>query len=289
MRTRLIAALLATAASLLPALPLAAQGLKLAEPAAQAPADSVMARVDGEEIRRSEVMSTLAGMADELQGMAPPEMLKAATDRAIEKRLLDKAAQKSNVAATPEYKAQLADLEHRLARQMFLQRWIAERTTEPELRRAYAEAYPGGKGEKQVHARHILVKTKAEADKVIADLAKGAKFETLAAERTIDPSGKTTGGDLGFFGQGQMVPAFEKAAFALKPGETSKAPVESQFGWHVIRVEAEKTEPAPSFEQAAPELRQRVGHKLLAQLFGDLKKDAKVEYVGPAADRNEKN
>jgi foldase protein PrsA len=91
----------------------------------------------------------------------------------------------------------------------------------------------------QVQARHILVKTQGQANAIEAQLKKGADFATLAKGNSIDPGSKDKGGELGWFGPGQMVPAFQKAAFALQPGQIS-APVQTPFGWHVIQVEAVK-------------------------------------------------
>ena len=86
----------------------------------------------------------------------------------------------------------------------------------------------------QIHAAHILVKTESEANILLYELQRGAQFEKLAKEKSSCPSGKK-GGDLGFFGRGQMVKEFETAAFVLKPGEISK-PVKTQFGWHIIKI-----------------------------------------------------
>lgn len=86
----------------------------------------------------------------------------------------------------------------------------------------------------KVHAAHILVKTEQEALGLLFDIKHGKEFETIAKEKSLCPSGKK-GGDLGWFGRGQMVKEFETAAFELKPGELSK-PVKTQFGWHIIKV-----------------------------------------------------
>ena len=100
----------------------------------------------------------------------------------------------------------------------------------------------------EVHARHILVKTKEEAEAIIKQLDGGADFEKLAKEKSNDPSGKTNGGDLGYFGPGQMVPEFEKAALALDVGAYTKEPVQTQFGWHVIKVEDKRAKQPPAFD-----------------------------------------
>ena len=114
---------------------------------------------------------------------------------------------------------------------------VAGKITDAEIRARYDQEVAATPPVNEVQARHILVKTKEEALDVIKQLDGGADFEKLANEKTNDPSGKTTGGDLGWFGPGQMVPEFEKAAFALNAGEYTKEPVQTQFGWHVIKVE----------------------------------------------------
>jgi peptidyl-prolyl cis-trans isomerase C len=106
----------------------------------------------------------------------------------------------------------------------------------------------------QIKARHILVETEDKAKGVIADLKKGGDFAALARERSTGPSA-SDGGKLGFFGRGQMVPAFEAAAFKLKKGAFTEIPVKTQFGWHVILVEDRKKSEAPSFEDVEKYLR----------------------------------
>ena len=102
------------------------------------------------------------------------------------------------------------------------------------------------KPEEEIHARHILVATEAEAKEIKERLKKGEDFATVAKEKSKDPSAE--GGDLGFFGRGQMLKPFEDAAFALKDGEISD-PVQTQFGWHIIKVEEKRTRPLPTFDQ----------------------------------------
>jgi peptidyl-prolyl cis-trans isomerase C len=109
----------------------------------------------------------------------------------------------------------------------------------------------------EVHARHILVATKEEADAVKAELTGGKTFEVLAMEKSTDPSAAQNGGDLGFFSRGMMVPQFEEVAFALEVGAISD-PVQSQFGWHVIKLEEKRMSSPPPFEQLAPQLQQQV-------------------------------
>jgi len=109
----------------------------------------------------------------------------------------------------------------------------------------------------QVRARHILVKTKAEADSIEAKLHSGGNFAALAQQYSTDPSSKAKGGDLGFFSQTQMVVPFANVAFSLAPGQISQ-PVQTQFGWHIIQVEEKRPAHNDSLAEAAPKVRQNL-------------------------------
>ncbi|CEJ08959.1 PpiC-type peptidyl-prolyl cis-trans isomerase [Acididesulfobacillus acetoxydans] len=108
----------------------------------------------------------------------------------------------------------------------------------------------------EVEARHILVKTKAEAEQIIAELNKGANFAQLAKEKSTDPGSKDKGGELGFFTQNQMDPAFAKAAFSQKVGTWSQTPVKSSYGYHIILVEAHKPAVTPDFNAVKAQVEQ---------------------------------
>ena len=140
--------------------------------------------------------------------------------------------------------------------------WVAEQTharvTENDIR-AYFDTYVAPELAKQnenveeVQARHILVATEGEAETVIKRLEKGEDFAALAGELSLGPSA-SRGGDLGYFLAEEMVQAFSDAAFALQPGELS-APVETEYGWHVIRLEDRRVVPPPSFEDLSEQIR----------------------------------
>ena len=108
--------------------------------------------------------------------------------------------------------------------------------TDDEVKARYDEEIKKLPPQEEVHARHILVKTEAEAKDIIKQLDAGKDFAELAKEKSTDPN-KSEGGDLGYFAKGRMVKEFEDAAFALKKGEYTKTPVKTQFGYHVIKVE----------------------------------------------------
>ncbi len=133
----------------------------------------------------------------------------------------------------------------------------------------------------EVKARHILVKTKEEADAIIKQLDGGANFEELANQHTTDPSGKTTGGDLGYFGPGQMVPEFDAAAQALAVGSYSKEPVQTQFGFHIIKVEDKRPVAPPAFEQVRDQIRSLVFREKYFALVKETRNAATVEVADP--------
>jgi peptidyl-prolyl cis-trans isomerase C len=129
----------------------------------------------------------------------------------------------------------------------------------------------------EYHAHHILLKTKEEAEAVLAKLKKGAKFETLASAQSTDPGSKANGGDLGWFNPSGMVKEFSAALATVKKGQTTPAPVQSEFGWHVIRLDDTRETAPPSFESVKDRLAQRVEAKKFKTYEEDLLKTAKIE------------
>ena len=131
-------------------------------------------------------------------------------------------------------------------------------------------------------ARHILVKTEDEAKKLIIELDGGAKFEDLAGKHTTDPSGKDSGGDLGYFGAGMMVPEFEKAAMETAVGSYTKIPVQTQFGFHIIKVEDKRAKAAPPLEQVKDQVKSILLRERYTAFLETLRTAAKVEILDPA-------
>ena len=125
------------------------------------------------------------------------------------------------------------------------------------------------------------MKTKEEAEAIIKQLDAGAKFEDIAKEKSADAGSGANGGDLGYFGPGQMVPEFEKAAFALEPGTYTKEPVQSQFGWHVIKVEDKRVQQPPAFDQVKAQVRSLLLRDKYLELVKSLRSAAKVDVTDP--------
>ncbi len=177
----------------------------------------------------------------------------------------------------PEFQRRVAFLQQRALHGEMVEKEVVGKITDDELRARYDKEIAAQPPVNEVHARHILVKTKEEAEKIIKELDGGADFQKLANEHTSDPSGKTNGGDLGYFGPGQMVPEFDKAAQALAVGAYTKEPVQTQFGWHVIKVEDKRAKQPPAFDAVKENVRSMVIRDKYFALVKQARADAKVE------------
>ncbi len=151
------------------------------------------------------------------------------------------------------------------------------------LKAKYDELIKQAKPVEEVHARHILVKTEAEAKDIIKQLDKGADFEKLAKEKSTDPGSGESGGDLGYFTKDKMVPEFADVAFKLDKGKYTETPVHTQYGWHVIQVLDKRDQPLPPFDnpQVKSQLTQLVLQDQERKVVDDLRGAAKIERFNP--------
>ena len=225
--------------------------------AAAAPANPVVAKVDGYAIHLGDVEQAAAALPPNLRGLPPKTLYPMLLERMIDARALVAQARREGLEHSPAVQKQIAASTDQVLENRILSQEEKPHITPAALKAAYQKDIAGKPGPEEVHAEHILVPTKAEAEKIIAKLNKGADFATLAKKYSKDPGAKN-GGDLGFFKKDEMVPAFADAAFALKPGTYTKTPVHSQFGWHVIKVLARRRAPAPTFAEAEDGLRQKI-------------------------------
>jgi peptidyl-prolyl cis-trans isomerase C len=248
-----------------PATPTPPAPVPAAAPSAAADdANPVLARVNGQDIRLDEVMATAAeAMPAELRSvppvllrsMLPPTVFEQLLDRAITDRAMLAAARAAGLDQDPELRRRVRLAEENDMRDMLLRREVLPRITDEALRARYDRDAAGRTAEEEVRARHILVPNEADARTILVEIQRGGNFEEVARRRSTDPAARN-GGDLGFFRRGDMVPEFAAAAFALRPGQVSPAPVRTQFGWHVIKVEERRSSTGPSFEDSRDTLRQ---------------------------------
>jgi peptidyl-prolyl cis-trans isomerase C len=255
------------------------------EAATAAPArnpDEVVARVGGETVTEGELEIVREALQSQLATLPPEQQRSVLIDTMVSMKLLALAGRDAGLADTPEHKQRLAFLEMQALRNAYADQAIADAVTDAELQEGYKNIVVAQhQADEEVHARHILVETKEAADKVVADLKAGGSFEDLA-KQSKDPSGQN-GGDLGFFGKGQMVPEFEAAAFALEPGSFTEEPIQSQFGWHVIKLEEKRMSQPPAFDAVKEQLTAFLQRQKFDAILTELRSRYPVEIVGAPA------
>ncbi len=214
----------------------------------------------------------------------------------IERELLFDAAQKAGIEKDKDYLKALENTKKDLAIRVWMDKVYARTLiSDSEANKYYQENKDMFKVPEQVHARHILVKSEKEANEIIKELKglKGdklkEKFIELAKSKSVGPSG-SKGGDLGFFGKGQMVKPFQDAAFALNKGEITTKPVQTQFGYHIIYVEDKKPAGIAPFEQVKKsimaKMRQEAFKKAVDETLKKEKETLKVSNVFEKSDNN---
>src|ERR1700743_3311291 len=269
-RARFAAAASALAIALFAGLPLRAED-----------ANPVLAKVNGSEIRQSDVALAEEELGPSLAQMDPATKKDNVLSFLIDMKIVSKAAEDKKVENTEDFKKRLAFTRNRLLMDSLLATEGKAATTDEAMKKVYDDAAKQITGEQEVHARHILVETEDEAKAVKAELDKGADFAELAKKKSKDP-GASDGGDLGFFTKEQMVPEFSAVAFALEPGKISD-PVKSQFGWHIIKVEEKRNRKPPEFDQVKAQIETYVVRKAQAEYVGKLRDGAKIERFDKAA------
>jgi peptidyl-prolyl cis-trans isomerase C len=199
----------------------------------------------------------------------------------IENQVLAEAAIKNKLGDGAGFANRMAYWKRRALREAYFEKSIQSTITEAEAKTFYDAQAAKAKGGLQIRARHILVKTEEKAKEVFELIAHDGDFVELAKKHSTGPSAPQ-GGDLGYFGPGQMVPEFQKTAFALKKGEVSM-PVKTKFGWHIIKVEDRRESGMPAFDKLKSRIVQHLSRVKTRQITTDMRKSAKVEYLGASA------
>jgi peptidyl-prolyl cis-trans isomerase C len=254
---------------------------KAAAAASAAGEDPVVARVNGQVLHRSDLELALRGAPAQIQQAPLDKIYPQLLNSMVNAELLAQAGRKARIDQNQQIKQQLAAADNEIIADAYVASLARSQITEAKLRQAYDQYAKQAPQTEEVHARHILVATEQEAKDIIDQLKKGADFATLAKDKTTDPSGKTNGGDLGYFTKQDMVPEFANAAFALKPGEFTQAPVHTQFGWHVIKLEDRRPGKAGTYEQVAPEIAQQMTQQIVAAKLQELRGQGKIELFDP--------
>ncbi|OCJ11175.1 peptidylprolyl isomerase [Rhizobium sp. AC44/96] len=238
--------------------------------------DAVVAKVGDVEIHQSELDLAVANLDPQLAQLPDDQKKVAALSAAIDVKLLAKDAAAEQLDQTPEFKKRMQYLADRELHNAYFKKHVVDTVTDDEVKARYEKEVAALPKQEEVHARHILVKTEAEAQDVIKQLDAGKNFAELAKEKSTDPN-KADGGDLGYFTKGRMVKEFEDAAFALDKGTYSKTPVKTDFGYHVILVEDKRDAAPPAYDQVKDQVRQLVMRDKYLALLAAAKEKSKVD------------
>ncbi len=242
-------------------------------PLACTQAANVVATVNGEPIHREDIQ---AYQKEHGMGVEQSKDQQQVIDELVARELVYQDALTRDLEKKPEVQEALKQARRDVLLNAAIQTALAENpVTEEEMKTLYEDRISQVKGT-EYKARHILVEEKGKAEEVINQLEGGADFAALAEEFSTGPSGKN-GGDLGWFSPQQMVPAFSQAVQNLDKGEFTKEPVQSRFGWHVIKLEDTRSQQPPSFEEVKPQLQQALQQKHVADYLASLKENAEIE------------
>ncbi len=238
--------------------------------------DPVVAVVDGKEIHLSEVAETQRSLPDQYQMLPLDAIFATLVERLIDLQLVAVEGRKANLQDDEAVKRRMTQIEDRVIREFYVSRHVDEVVTEGVLLARYDEFKRRNPPQEEVRARHILVASEEEAKAAIAEIAGGADFADVARESSTGPS-SAEGGDIGYFTRDAVVPEFSDAAFALQPGEVSETPVQTSFGWHVIKVEDRRLGEVPSFEETHAQLVAEASEEAVSELMAKLREAATIE------------
>jgi len=244
-------------------------------------ADAI-AVVNGKYIAKATFDNLEKEIAERAQGQSfPKEKL---LEELIQRELLVQDAEQKQLDKGADVISRLEEAKKAILTQAEIENFMKTNpVTDAEIKAEY-DSKIGGNNTTEYKARHILVKTEAEAKKLIAELDKGADFAKLANKNSLDGKEAQNGGDLGWFVANQMVEPFSKAVIALEKGKYTKEPVQTQFGWHVILREDSRAQTPPPIEAVKEQLTPMLQRKKVQAMLETLRKQAKVDILMPLKD-----
>jgi peptidyl-prolyl cis-trans isomerase C len=244
---------------------------------AQEAKDPVLARVDGVEIHQSDLAMAEADIGGSLPPVQGDQRRDALLAYLIDVNLLSRAAEAKKIDQAPVFPQKLAFARKKVLVEALLEQESKVAVSDKDIKKFYDENL---KPQNEVHARHILVETEAQAKDVVAKLKGGTDFAQLAKEVSKDPG--SDGGDLGYITKDQVVPEFGEAAFKLDKGKMSD-PVKSQFGWHIIKVEDKRERKPPPFDAVKDRIKTVLMQKANEDLVTKARQSAKIERLTESA------
>ncbi len=241
-----------------------------------------VARVGDQTITSGDVAQAEADFRQDLAQVPEERRQSVLIDVLVDMALLAQAAEAAGLDKEPAFQRRLDFLRIRALRNLYVEKIIAGTITPDAIKAEYDKQTAAFQPLEEVSARHILLASKQEAEAVIAELDAGKDFAELAKEKSTGPSGPA-GGDLGRFGRGRMLPEFEAAAFDLEAGAYSSEPVETQFGWHVIKVDEKGSTSLPPLAQLEDQVRNALVRQKFETVMNRLRAQTPVEIIDAAA------
>jgi peptidyl-prolyl cis-trans isomerase C len=243
--------------------------------------EKVLATINGKPITEADVALADSEIGADMGASTPEDQKKMSLiEFLIDNQLFAEAAEGEKLGEGADFEKRVNYLKRRALRELYFDKVIKGSVSDTDARKIYDDQVKLIKPEEEVSARHILVDSEDRAKELKEKLKGGADFAQLAKENSKDPGSKENGGDLGYFGHGQMVPEFEEAAFKLGKGEVSD-PIKTQFGWHLLKVEDKRTRQPPPFETVKDRIVQNMLLRNAQQSALKLRSAAKIEFVDP--------
>lgn len=240
--------------------------------------DKIVAKVNGKPILEADVALAEAEIGSELGNLPDSARRRVLVEFLIENQLFAEAAEAEKLGQGVAFESRMQYLRRRALRDTYFEKNIKDGVSEAEAKKFFDAQIAQMKPEQEVKASHILVDSEDKAKDIAAKIGKGADFAQLAKENSKDPGSKDDGGSLGYFTSGQMVPQFDEAAFKLAKGDVSQ-PIQTQFGWHLIKVEDKRDRPAPEFDAVKDRLVASMMQRKAQEVAAGLRGKASVEYV----------
>lgn len=239
-------------------------------------AESVVATVNGTDITLGHLIVLRSRLPQQYQQLPDDVLFNGILDQVVQQAVLGQTAD----VLSSEGEFVLQNERRALLAAQIVGEIVEEAVTDEALQAAYEAAYASVEPETEYNASHILVETEETALGLIADLEGGADFAQLARENSTGPSGPN-GGELGWFGAGMMVPAFEAAVVELEPGAVSP-PVQTQFGWHVVKLNETRQKGAPALEEVRGELVDQIQREAVDARIAELTDAAEITRIDPS-------
>ncbi|GJM01767.1 MAG: peptidylprolyl isomerase [Rhodomicrobium sp.] len=237
--------------------------------------DNIVAKVGPSTITEVDMTRAETEMFNQLVNVPKNARRKVLVEYLIETQLLADAAKEAKISETEDFKARQDYYHRRAMRDTYFDQQVFKSVSEADVKTTYDDAAK----EEEAHVQHILVKEEEKAKELAKKIKDGGDFKELAKTNSIDPGSKDKGGDLGFILKTQVVPTFAKAAFDLeKKGDVSD-PVQSQFGWHIIRLEEKRNRALPPYTEVKARIKEVLWQKKAQELIENLRKKSKIEFV----------